>query len=165
MRKKLPPTTETESLKIQMQSLNENWKRALADYQNLLRRVELEKKEFVKLSNANLVARLLPSLDIIDLAAAHSHDLGVQMAAKQFRQALSEEGLQLIEPQVNIPFDHTEQECSETLPPVKPEDENTVAELVLKGYKIDNYVLRPARVKVFKSSSTSAPIPVNSDIK
>lgn len=142
--------TETSDLENKVKSLDENWKRALADYQNLLRRVENDKKEFVKLANANLVARLLPSLDIMELSAGHSQDMGVQMAAKQFHQALVEEGLQIIEPAVDTPFNPQEHECSETIALPEGKSENTISELILKGYKIGNYVLRPAKVKVYK---------------
>ena len=85
----MPKTkTSTHDLQAKINTLNESWKRALADYHNLLRRVDSDKQQFVKLSNANLIARLLPSLDVIELAASHSQDLGVQMAAKQFSDAL-----------------------------------------------------------------------------
>lgn len=143
-------TTPVKSNTPPVQGINyeENWKRALADYQNLLRRVEADKKEFVRLSNANLVAKLLPSLDILELAADHSKDLGVQLAAKQFHEALTLEGLETISPEVGDNFDHNWHECSETVP---GEKNDTIAELVLKGYKIGEYVLRPAKVKVFKA--------------
>jgi molecular chaperone GrpE len=142
--------TEVSQLQSQIKSLDENWKRALADYQNLLRRVENDKKEFIKLANVNLIARLLPSLDIMELSAAHSQDIGVQMAARQFHQALVEEGLQIIEPAVDSAFDPKQHECSETIDLPEGKTENTISELVLKGYKIGDYVLRPARVKVYK---------------
>jgi len=137
-------------LENKIKSLDENWKRALADYQNLLRRVESDKKDFIKLANANLVARLLPSLDIMEMSAVHTQDIGVQMAAKQFHQALVEEGLQIIEPAVDTPFNPHEHECSETVKIPEGKSENTISELVLKGYKIGDYILRPANVKVYK---------------
>ncbi len=145
-------SAELDELHSQIKILEENWKRALADYQNLLRRVESDKKDFVKLANANLLARLLPSLDIMELAALHSKDIGVQMAAKQFHQALVEEGLQLIEPPPDMTFNPQEHECGETVDMPAGKTENTVSELVLKGYKIGDYVLRPAKVKVYKSA-------------
>jgi molecular chaperone GrpE len=142
--------TKTTDMQSQIKTLDENWKRALADYQNLIRRVENDKKEFVKLANANLIARLLPSLDIIELSASHSKDVGVEMAAKQFHQALKEEGLQTIEPAPDSPFDHQFHECSETVDLPHGKTENTISETILKGYKIGDYILRPAKVKVFK---------------
>lgn len=143
---------ENTDLQNQIKTLDENWKRALADYQNLLRRVEHDKKEFTKLSNANLVARLLPSLDIIEMAAGHTQDIGVQMAAKQFHEALREEGLEIIAPPPGTLFDPGQHECGDTVEITGGQAANTIAELVLKGYKIGDYILRPARVKVYKST-------------
>lgn len=100
------------------------------------------------MSNANLIARLLPSLDIIELAASHSGDLGVQMAAKQFAEALSAEGLQAITPKVGDIFDPTLHECTETVENIDNRAKDSIVELVLKGYRIGDYTLRPARVKV-----------------
>jgi molecular chaperone GrpE len=130
----------------------ENWKRALADYKNLERRVDSDKREFAKIANANLIARLLPTLDIIELSAAHSQDLGVQLAAKQFYQVLVDEGLQIIEPAIDTAFDHNLHECAETVDIPEGKIENTISDLVLKGYKSGDLVLRPARVKVYKNN-------------
>lgn len=147
---------DVAALQDQVKTLDENWKRALADYQNLLRRVDHDKKEFTKLSNANLVARLLPSLDIIEMAASHTQDMGVQMAAKQFHDALKEEGLEIISPAPGTPFSHGQMEAAEVVEAQAGETPETIAELVLKGYKIGDYVLRPARVKVYKSADNSS---------
>ena len=133
--------------KITNKILEENWKRALADYHNLVKRVDADKKDFVTYATANIMAKLLPTLDILELAATHSQDQGVQMAVKQFKDVLAGEGLQEISPKVGDSYDHSSHECLETLP---GEPDNTLAEIITKGYKINNYVIRPAKVKVFK---------------
>ena len=150
MAKKKPSSDKSNSSPTG--NYEENWKRALADYKNLARRVDIEKQAFAKLANANLVARLLPSLDVLELSSSHSQDLGVQLAVKQFRQTLSDEGLQVIEPQTDSVFDHNLHECTETVDTAENKSENTISELILKGYKIGDYVLRPARVKVYKKT-------------
>lgn len=133
-----------------LKTLEENWKRALADYQNLVKRVEADKKDFVRFANMNLLAKLIPVLDILDLAAKHSSDPGIKMAVAQFRDVLSSENVQEISPAVGDNFDHELHECLETLP---GELDNTIAELVTSGYKIDKFVIRPAKVKVYKSGT------------
>lgn len=134
----------------EIKSLEENWKRALADYQNLVKRIEADKKDFIKFATANIVTKLIPTLDILELAAAHSSDPGVQMAVKQFQDVLSSENLQSIVPVVGDPFDHSLHECAQTIP---GEPDNTIGELISKGYKIDDFVIRPAKVKVLKRSA------------
>ena len=137
-----------QNLQDEITQLTNDWKRALADYQNLVKRFEMEKKEVVKLANANLISKLVPCLDILELAAQHSEDTGVKMAVKQFQDVLSEENLEVVLPKAGDIFDHNYHDCIEKL-----EDgvAGTIAEIVTKGYKIDDTVLRPAKVKVYKS--------------
>ena len=127
-------------------TFEENWKRALADYQNLVKRIDTDKKDFVKFATANIISKFLPSLDILELSATHSQDQGVQMAVKQFQDVLFAEGLQEISPKVGDTFDHEIHECFETLP---GQPDNTIAEIITKGYKINDYVIRPAKIKAY----------------
>ncbi|KKU03106.1 MAG: Protein GrpE [Candidatus Amesbacteria bacterium GW2011_GWB1_47_26] len=136
------PQAEGDTVK----TLTENWKRALADYHNLVKRVDADKKDFVTYATANIMAKLLPTLDVLELAAIHSQDQGVQMAVKQFRDVLTAEGLQEISPKIGDSYNHEIHECLETLP---GEPDNTIAEIVTKGYKINNYVIRPAKIKAY----------------
>ena len=134
-------------MKNQIATLTNDWKRALADYQNLVKRFEPEKREVVRFANLNLINKLLPALDILELAANHSQDTGIKMAIKQFQDALTSEELQAIVPNIGDVFDHNLHDCIET---VTGENENTLAEIVTKGYKIGEVVLRPAKVKVWQ---------------
>lgn len=132
--------------KTTTKTLEENWKRALADYHNLVKRVDADKKDFVTYSTANIIAKLLPTLDVLELAATHSQDQGVQMAVKQFQDVLAGEGLQEITPKMGDAYDHLLHECLETLP---GGPDNTIAEIITKGYKINDYVIRPAKIKAY----------------
>lgn len=138
-----------DDLQQQIDTLTNDWKRALADYQNLVKRVEADKREIVKFANLNLISKLLPTLDVLELAATHSKDSGVVMAVKQFQDVLADEGLQIIEPKTGDVFDHNIHDCLETL---KGDLDNAIAEVVYKGYKIEDVVLRPAKVKVWQKS-------------
>lgn len=142
----------TEDLQLQIQQLNDNWKRALADYQNLVKRAENEKKEYMKFATTNVVSRLIPSLDILEMAASHTQDQGVSMAVKQFQQVLKEEGLEELVPQIGEAYDHLLHECIEVLP---GQEDNSIAEVLLKGYKIGDYIIRPAKVKVYRKEEKS----------
>ena len=129
-----------------VKTLTENWKRALAAYHNLVKRVDADKKDFVTYATANNLSKLLPTLDVLELAAAHSQDQGVQMAVKQFKDVLAGEGLQEISPTVGDVYDHSLHECLETLP---GDADNTIAEIISKGYKINDHVIRPAKIKAY----------------
>ncbi len=151
MTKKTKTTINTDvaQLQDQLATLDANWKRALADYQNLVKRVEADKAEIMKLASLNVINKLLPSLDILELAASHSQDPGIIMAVKQFHQVLAEQGLEEIVPQVGDHFDPNLHECTET---VAGDANDTIAEVVTKGYKINGFTLRPSRVKVYKTN-------------
>lgn len=123
-------TNEVITLKDQIRILDENWKRALADYQNLSKRIEADKKDFVKFATANIISELIPSLDVLDMADKHSVDPGIHMAVKQFHAVLENAGLQTISPGIGEKFDHQLHECIETLTGT-PED--TIAELSAAG--------------------------------
>lgn len=144
--------TSDEVLTLQDQNriLDENWKRALADYQNLTKRIEADKKDFVKFATANILAKFIPILDILEMAALHSQDVGVKMAAKQFAESFKSENIDTIEPKVGDSYDQLYSECIETISTPDSAKDNTICELSLKGYRMGDYVLRPARVKVYK---------------
>lgn len=139
--------TVSDSTPDEIQTLTDNWKRALADYQNLSKRVENDKKEIMRFVSTSIISKLIPTLDILEMAATHSQDVGVKMAVNQFQNVLKDEGLQEITPQINDEFDPTFHEAIEVIP---GEVDNGIAEILAKGYKIGDYVIRPAKVKVFK---------------
>lgn len=145
---------QLQHLQQQIEELTSNWKRALADYQNLLKRTESDKRDFMKFAAVTILAKLIPTLDLLEMAAAHVDDQGLRLAVKNFQDVLRSENLQEIVPQPGEPFDAALHECTETvsLPSDSSAIENTIAEMVLKGYKIDTFIIRPAKVKVYKTT-------------
>ena len=122
-------------------------KRALADYQNLEKRVILEKSEWIKLANKNLLLKLLPGLDSLMLAQKHTQDKGVSLSISQILNAFNQEGVKKIETLGQI-FDPR---YMEVLTTVKGEEGKVVEELKA-GYTLYESILRPAQVVVGKSN-------------
>jgi molecular chaperone GrpE len=137
---------KTEELQKQILELTLNWKRALADYQNLEKRTNEEKLILGKFANALLIEKLLPVLDTLEKAATHTRDDGVTLALRQLKQVLADSGLREIET-IRKPFDPNTSECIEV---VKGDKEGIVTEVILTGYYLYDKVLRPAKVKVTK---------------
>ncbi len=134
-------SSETEVLRNQLA-------RALADYDNLRKRVEREKEEVGRIVSLGLVLRLLSVLDILESAQNHLKDAGLAIAINEFKKVLAEEGLEEIRPKVGDKFDESLMEAVEV---VKGESDNTVSEMVLVGWKFnDGTVVRHAKVKVIK---------------
>jgi len=138
---------EVEEAKKQISDLEEKWKRALADYQNLEKRIESQKEDWAELAAKGLILKLLSVGDNFNLAAQHLKDQGLDLAVKHFWQVLESEGLKKIEVE-GRDFDPAEMECLEV---VKGENEGEVAEEVRSGYCLKGKVLRVAQVKVYKS--------------
>jgi molecular chaperone GrpE len=139
---------EVELLKAQLA-------RTLADYDNLQKRVDREKSEFVKFSNQALIERLLPIIDMLEQAQNHLNDSGLAIAIGEFKELLKEDGVEEVTAEKGEEFDEELFEAVEAVdgsPTRKSEGlEGTVAEMILSGYKfIDGPVIRPVKVKVFK---------------
>lgn len=122
--------------------------RALADYDNLSKRIDREKEDLGKIASVGVITKFLPVLDNLERAQTHLQDSGLAMAIGEFINVLRDEGLHVINPCVGDQFDEKEMEAIEVLP---GERDNTILEVVLPGWKfIDGTVVRHAKVKVSK---------------
>ncbi len=132
-----------KDLENQIATLEENLKRALADYQNLERRVLNERAELIRYSNQELLKTLLPSFDNLYLAEKYIEDEGVKLTVKKLTESLEEVGVKRIEVE-NKKFDPHTMECVEV---VDGEKDMVVSE-VRPGFMLFDKVIRPATVKV-----------------
>jgi molecular chaperone GrpE len=128
-------------------NLESQLKRALADYQNLEKRIAEEKSSWVKASNKNLLLQLLPGLDSLLLAEKHTQDEGVKLSIKHFLDILENEGVKKIET-VGKDFDPKLMEAVTT----QAGEEGKILEEVRSGYMLYDSILRPAQVIVGKSA-------------
>ena len=139
---KIEETVEAEELTNEFE---EKYLRALADYQNLERRIEREKDLLIKIASSVLVIKLLPVLDNLERAQVHLKDPGLEHVIRQFKEALATEGVSEVE--TNGDFDPTLHEA------ITHGDgpEGKILEVLEKGYKLGDRILRPAKVKIGKS--------------
>ncbi|MFA5318357.1 MAG: nucleotide exchange factor GrpE [Patescibacteria group bacterium] len=131
------------------------YKRALADYQNLVKQTTKEKEEFARYVKGNLIMEFIPIYENLKIAVDHAdsknHDSwlqGVQFVIKQFEDMLANNGVQIINP-VDEQFNPAEHEAVEK---VETEDEKQVdkiVKIVKQGYKMGNKVIQPAKVVVY----------------
>ena len=143
-KKKAP---KIEELQKQIRDLEYKWKRAAADYANLEKRVAHEKEVFSKFALANFLRQLLPILDTLEEAVTHVEDEGLKMVLEQFKNILSENGVEEIEA-AGKDFDPNLHEAVEMV----EGEENKVVGVVKKGYKIGEKVIRVAGVRVGKKA-------------
>ncbi len=132
----------------------ERLKRALADYQNLEKRVGQERLAWIKTANKELILRILPILDTLVLAGKHLQDGGLTASIKQFEDVLKSEGVEKIET-MGQEFNPQIMECvvTEQVDPsaASGQGEGKVLDELQAGYMLYDKVLRPAKVKVGKN--------------
>jgi len=138
--------TQVEDLTKKVGELDNSWKRALADYKNLEKRMFEEKVEFASYANSNLLYKLLPIVDNLELLDIHLNDMGLKLVLKELKQILTEQGITEVETK-DKEFDAEKMEAIELVDGPK----NIVVETLNKGYLIKNKLLRPARVRVGKN--------------
>lgn len=138
-----------EELKKNLAEMENNWKRALADYRNLEKRFEEEKLEFFKYANSTLILRFLPVLDNLELMEKHLDDPGIRMIIQEFKKVFAEEGVSEVET-TDKDFDELVMEAVEMVDGPK----NKVMDVVQKGYFLKEKLIRPARVKVGNSNAS-----------
>lgn len=137
---------KTEHKSEEIENLENQVKRTLADYQNLEKRVAEERKDWIRSANKSLILRLLPTLDTLILAQKHVESEGLNLSVAQFLEALKGEGVERIKT-IDENFDPSKMEAIE----VELGEEGKVLSEVRAGYTLNGQVLRAAQVKVGKS--------------
>jgi molecular chaperone GrpE len=126
-------------------------KRVAADFDNYRKRVARDQEALVARAHERLVKELLPVLDDLEraLVAAEEHEEaqledGVRLVHRELRDALSKEGL--VEIETDGEFDPHVHEALLTQP--SKEGDGAILQVIQKGYRLGDRVLRPARVVV-----------------
>jgi len=132
-----------EQLEKQVEGLNQQFKRALADYQNLEKRHNSDRQNLIRYANQTLLDKILPPLDDLERAEAHLKNPVLKHIINQFVSLLESEGVTNIK-STGEPFDPQKMDCVEVVPGKK----NIVVKTLIKGYYYFDRVLRPARVEV-----------------
>lgn len=127
----------------QVEEITNQLKRAVADYQNLEKRIADQKSNWIMSANKDLILRLLPGLDSLLLAEKHTNDEGVKISIKHFVDSLESEGVKEIKTE-GAEFDPNLMEAIST----KEGEEGKVVEEVKPGYTLNGEVIRPAQVVV-----------------
>lgn len=137
----------TDELEKRILDLENQFKRAVADYRNLEKRFNEEKREVVLFANKDLLLKLLPAFDTLFLAEKHLQDEGLRISIDKLNKALKEAGVERIMT-VGESFDPNNMECIGT---TEGED-NKVIEETRPGFMLYNKVLWPAQVTVGKNT-------------
>ena len=125
--------------------------RVAADFDNYRKRAARDQESLIGRAHERLVKELLPVLDDLERAldAATRHEEakledGVRLVHRELSQVLAKEGL--LEIGADGMFDPHEHEALLSQP--AEVEEGAILEVIQKGYRLGDRVLRPARVVV-----------------
>ncbi|NLW90501.1 MAG: nucleotide exchange factor GrpE [Syntrophomonadaceae bacterium] len=145
---------EVAKLKEEAKRNYDQYLRALADADNIRKRMQRDKEEYMKYSMLPLIKNLLPVMDDLERAiqaAGTSRDYeslskGVEMINRRLQDIIREQDVVVIETggQIFDPQFHQALVVEEN-----PDlEENTILEELQKGYIMHGRIIRPSLVKV-----------------
>ena len=142
---------ELEALRAENEELIDTVQRVMAEFDNYRKRAARDQESLVARAGERIVKELLPILDDLEraLEAAESHEEakleeGVKLVHRQLEQLLEREGLAPVA--TDGKFDPNVHEALLSQPSAA--DEGSVIQVLQKGYRLGDRVLRPARVVV-----------------
>lgn len=150
--KKSKAQLEIEKLKAELESKNDLLLRTAAEFDNFKKRTERERSSVAEYAKANVIKQILPILDNIDRASVHEDKTGedyikgIELIVKQF-ESLGEK-LEIVD--IAKAGDNFDPNCHEAVMHIEDESlgENVIVEVMQRGFKIGDTVIRPAMVKV-----------------
>ncbi len=151
------PSTDEEMKRLQedLKTYETGWKRALADYQNLQKDLQLERSRMAEWSQDQILEELIPVTDHFDEALFHAGNGGNGNAVfegfkhirREMEEVFSRHGVTTYGV-VGDRFTASQYESVGSESGTSEQD-GTVVKVVARGYKRGERVLRPARVVVF----------------
>ncbi len=151
-------TTEedkTKQYEEQIAELKDKYLRQAAEFDNYRKRIIKEKSELILNGGENVINSLLPVIDDFERALVNmekSEDMetlktGVELIYQKLLKALEANGLKAIETN-NADFDTDFHEAVAMIPAPSDDFKGKVVDCVQKGYKLNDKVIRHAKVAV-----------------
>ncbi|MDO8574045.1 MAG: nucleotide exchange factor GrpE [bacterium] len=159
---------ELEKVKKERDEYLDGWKRAKADFINYKKEELSRLEEIAKYSNEDLIKEIITVLDNFDLALSYATEKqptptseseprpgsvgvekGIYMIRTQIEDILKRRGLKKINVRVGDLFDPNLSEAIVEVESEKPPE--TIIEIIEPGYKLNEKIIRPTRVKISKS--------------
>jgi molecular chaperone GrpE len=133
--------------------LESRLKRVQADFENYKKRAERKREEFATYATVDLISELLEIRDDLDRALDSEGDIreGVELVAESLDDVLDGEGVERIDVEGT-----TDPEEHEVMMQVDSEehDEGEIVDVYEPGYRMEDRVIRPAKVTVASGESS-----------
>lgn len=135
-----------EEMKKQVEEFKTKYLRAIADYQNYERRVQVQRVEWATSANKNMILKLLAFLDDLERAELFVKDPNLAHIKESFSKVLKAEGLAEIE----VMGKQYDPYTAEVIDIKEDKEDNVVLAVLRKGYTFNGQLLRVAQVTVSK---------------
>jgi molecular chaperone GrpE len=149
--------SEIEKLKAELTEANDKYLRKVAEFENFKRRNAKERIELIQTAGKEVITEMLNVLDDCERAQKQiesSEDVkeikeGVLLVFNKFRNVLQAKGLKPMET-LHKDFDPDLHEAITEIPAPSPELKGKVVDEVVKGYYLNDKIIRHAKVVVGK---------------
>ena len=149
---------QLEAEKQKNEELKDSYLRLMAEYDNYRKRTLREKADLIKSAGENILSGLLPviddferGLDLMKKSAEKDEEKvdleGVELIYNKFISFLNAQGVKSIET-IGKDFDTEYHEAVTTIPAPSPEMKGKIIDCILKGYTLNDKVIRFAKVVV-----------------
>ena len=142
---------ELQTKQIELDELNDRYKRVFAEFENYKKRTQKEKENLYNSILGDIIMTVLPVIDNLEIAVNaeckdENYKQGVELVQKQFKDFLNKNKVEEI-PALGETFDPSMHEAVSSI----QDDSKGVQEIVQeyrKGYKIGEKVIRHSMVVV-----------------
>ncbi len=148
--------SEEDKLKSEIRELKDKYLRLYSEFENYRKRTSKERLELIKTASEDVIKEIIPVMDDFERAYRASENEensqkvrdGNQLIFKKLEKILEYKGLQEMEDLVGKPFDADMQEAITQIPAPNEEMKGKVIDVVEKGYKLGDKVVRYAKVVI-----------------
>jgi len=145
--------TEEEKVKEDLQKEKDKFLRLFAEFENYKRRTSKERLELFKTANQEVMAAMLPVLDDFDRALNEIRKSGdenlvhgVELIHNKFKETLTSKGLEAMSVKEGDTFDSEIHEAITQIPAPKDKLKGKIVDVVERGYKLGERIIRFPKV-------------------
>ncbi len=147
--------SKEKELKKKLQEQEEKYLRLSADFDNYRKRTLKEKIEMSKYAGIEILSQMLPVIDDFERAMKSMEDTqdidavkqGIELIYNKFKEYLSQQGVEEIEV-LHTEFDTDLHDAVTKIPAPEDELKGKVVDVIEKGYKLNDKVIRYSKVVV-----------------
>lgn len=155
-KKELTPEEKVAELEKQLEEQKKSYVYLMADFENYRKRTLSEKQDLLKYGGSETLKKLLPVIDDLERAIdamektddVASVKEGVNLIYSKFKTYLEQNNLTVIPAAMGDDFNDDIHEAMTMFPAPTPELKGKIVDCVTKGYKLNDKVIRYAKVVV-----------------